>query len=81
MLGDVRESVNTLLAVQSVLRYAMYIFESGEHKETIPYADVVFDALQKTDNLPDIELASIYEKLLAMYSEAEFLDKALRNCA
>ena len=76
MLGNVRESGNVLLAVQSVLRYAMHIFGSGEYKETVPYADVVFDTLQKTNNLPDVELASIYEKLLVMYSEAEFLDKA-----
>lgn len=77
MLGNVHESGNVLLGVQSVLRYAMHIFGSGEYKETVPYADVVFDTLQKTNNLPDFELASIYEKLLAMYSEAEFLDKAL----
>lgn len=76
LLSNVRESGNVLLGVQSVLRYAMHIFSSGEYKDTIPYADVVLDALQKTNNLPDIELANIYEKLLAMYSEAELLDKA-----
>lgn len=76
MLSNVKESENVLLAVQSILRHVMHIFRAGEYKDTIPYADMILINLQRTDDLPDIELANIYEKLLAMYSEAEFLDKA-----
>ena len=76
MLGNVDKSENVLLGVQSVLRYVMQIFRSGEYKDTIPYAELVLNTLQRTDNLPEIELANIYEMLLAMYSEAELLDKA-----
>lgn len=76
MLSKVKESENVLLAVQSILRYVMLIFRSGDYKDTIPYADVILKKIQNTDDLPDIELANIYEKLLAMYSEAELLDKA-----
>ena len=76
MLSNVMESENVLLAVQSILRYAMFIFSSGDYKKTIPYADAVLKKIQNSDDLPDIELANIYEKLLAMFSEAELLDKA-----
>lgn len=76
MLSSVSESENALLGMESILRYAMHIFRSGEYKDTIPYADIILENLQRTDVFPDIELANIYEKLLAMYSEAELLDKA-----
>ncbi|MBQ2726479.1 MAG: DUF4062 domain-containing protein [Clostridia bacterium] len=76
MLGNVRESGNVLSGVQSVMRYAMHIFGSGDYRAIVPYADVMFDTVRKTDDLPDIELAGIYEKLLAIYSEAEVLEKA-----
>lgn len=76
MLSNVKESENVLLAVQSILRYVMLIFRSGDYKNTIPYAGVILKKIQNTDDLPDIELANIYEKLLAMYSEAELLDQA-----
>lgn len=77
ILSNARESGNVLLGIQSILRYAVSVFRSGEYDSTIPYANAVLDVLQKTGGLPDIELADIYERLLAMYSEAALFDKAL----
>lgn len=76
MLSNVKESENVLLAVQSILRYVMLIFRSGNYENIIPYADVILKKIQNSDDLSDIELANIYENILAMYSEAELLDKA-----
>lgn len=76
LLHHVRESRNALKGIQSVLRYCMLLFHSGEYQDAIPYADAILELLCRTSELPCIELASIYEKLLAMYSEAELFESA-----
>ena len=76
VLHNVDEADSILKGIQSIMRYAMQIFCSGSYQDAVSYADVIFKAIQRTSSLPDIELASIYEKLLAIYSEAEFLEKA-----
>lgn len=76
MLINVKESENIILAMQSMLRYAMLLFSTGDYRNTIPYADAIFEKIQSSYELAEIELVNIYEKILAMYSEAELLDKA-----
>ena len=76
MLINVKESENIILAMQSMLRYAMLLFSTGDYRNTIPYADAIFEKIQSSYDLAEIELVNIYEKILAMYSEAELLDKA-----
>lgn len=75
-LPHARETACILMGIESIFRYAMEIFSTGEYQSTIPYADVICDTLQMTDNLPEVELISIREKLTAMYSEAGVLDRA-----
>ena len=76
MLINAKEPENIILAMQSMLRYAMLLFGSGNYRNTTPYADAIFEKIQSSDDLAEIELVNIYEKILAMYSEAEQLDKA-----
>lgn len=68
---------NVFKGVQGVLRYLMEVFSTGEYGEIIPYAEVIFETIQRTGSgLPDTEMISVYEKLVAMYSEAEILERA-----
>lgn len=76
MLINVKESENIIIAMQSMLRYAMLLFSSGDYRNTTPYADAIFEKIQSSGDLPEIELVNIYEKIIAMFSEAELLDKA-----
>ena len=76
MLINVKESENIIIAMQSMLRYAMLLFSSGDYRNTTPYADAIFEKIQSSGDLPEIELVNIYEKIVAMFSEAELLDKA-----
>lgn len=76
MLNKVKESENIIIAMQSMLRYATLLFSSGDYRNTIPYAEAIFEKIQGSGDLPEIELANIYEKIIAMFSEAELLDKA-----
>ena len=76
MLIKVKESENIIIAMQSMLRYATLLFSSGDYRNTIPYAEAIFEKIQSAGDLPEIELANIYEKIIAMFSEAELLDKA-----
>ena len=76
MLINVKESENIIIAMQSMLRYAMLLFSSGDYRNTTPYADAIFEKIQSVGDLPEIEMVNIYEKIIAMFSEAELLDKA-----
>lgn len=75
-LPHAREADSVLMGSQSILRHAMEIFRTGDYRRTLPYADAIYDALQRSNSLPDVELVSIREKLTAMYSEAGVLEKA-----
>jgi tetratricopeptide (TPR) repeat protein len=76
LLPNARESENVLMGIESVVRHIMQVFGMGEYKKAVPYADAVLAAIRKTVDLPEVELAQIYEKVIATYSEAGLAEKA-----